>query len=194
MASSDGESSKSHSADGWKERIIIPTLIAGAIGGGVGLISKHRKALGAANSSATYAANLSIVAACYCGARELARDARNSDPDDLMNSAIGGFASGALLGRLQGGRLGAIRCSIIFAVAGTALDFATPQLRPFLHRIKNTLYDNSDENVNGKSSWWKIPEWSPIQVLDEEALAAKRAREEKLYAQRTLGNLRKEEA
>lgn len=38
----------------------------------------------------------------FSGARELARDARASEPDDLVNSMIGGIASGALLGRLQG--------------------------------------------------------------------------------------------
>ena len=30
-------------------------------------MSKHRKVHGLANISATYATNLSIVAACYCG-------------------------------------------------------------------------------------------------------------------------------
>lgn len=43
--------------------------------------------------------------ACACfhsGARELARDARASTPDDPMNSVVGGLASGAVLGRLQG--------------------------------------------------------------------------------------------
>lgn len=38
----------------------------------------------------------------HLGARELARDARASEPGDFMNSVVGGFASGALLGRVQG--------------------------------------------------------------------------------------------
>lgn len=36
------------------------------------------------------------------GAREFVRVSRRSEPDDLMNSAIAGFGTGALLGRLQG--------------------------------------------------------------------------------------------
>lgn len=36
------------------------------------------------------------------GAREFVRVNRNSAPDDLLNSAIGGFGCGAILGRLQG--------------------------------------------------------------------------------------------
>lgn len=39
---------------------------------------------------------------CMTGAREFVRASRTSKPDDLLNSAIGGFGSGALLGRLQG--------------------------------------------------------------------------------------------
>lgn len=42
-------------------------MLAGAVGGGVGLASKHRKALGVANVVASYAANLAIVTGCYCG-------------------------------------------------------------------------------------------------------------------------------
>ncbi|KAK8967794.1 hypothetical protein KSP40_PGU002573 [Platanthera guangdongensis] len=128
----------------------------------------------------------------HLGARELARDARQSEPDDLINSAVGGFASGALLGRLQGGHIGAIRYSIIFAAAGTALDFTELQLRPILHRFMNTVSEGSCDKKDRFSSWWKIPEWSPIQVLDEEALAAKQANEEKMGVQGVLGNQNKE--
>lgn len=39
---------------------------------------------------------------CLVGAREFVRITRRSEHGDLMNSAIGGFFSGALLGRLQG--------------------------------------------------------------------------------------------
>ncbi|RWV94657.1 hypothetical protein GW17_00042784, partial [Ensete ventricosum] len=124
----------------------------------------------------------------YSGAREIARDARFSEPDDLFNSVIGGIASGALLGRLQGGQLGAAKYAISFAAAGTALDFTTIQLRPHFQSFKNTL----TRIKNGNSSW-SFPEWSPIQVLDEEALAAKRAREQQLYARRTFGKLNKKE-
>lgn len=36
------------------------------------------------------------------GAREFVRVSRKAEPDDLLNSAIAGFGSGAILGRLQG--------------------------------------------------------------------------------------------
>lgn len=36
------------------------------------------------------------------GAREFVRVSRKSTSDDLLNSAIGGFGCGAILGRLQG--------------------------------------------------------------------------------------------
>jgi len=39
---------------------------------------------------------------CLPGARELARDARATTPDDPMNSVVGGLASGAVLGLIQG--------------------------------------------------------------------------------------------
>lgn len=49
------------------------------------------------------------------------------------------------------------------------------------------------EHSSGDKDWFTLPEWSPIQVLDEEALAKKRAREEKLFAHRALAKLNKEE-
>ncbi|PON36049.1 Mitochondrial inner membrane translocase subunit [Parasponia andersonii] len=162
-------------------------MASGFIGGGVGLVSKHRKVHGLANISATYATNVAIVTGCYCVAREFVRETRKSDPDDLFNSAIAGFCSGALLGRLQGGPVGAARYSVIFAIAGTTLDYATIKLKVGL---RDWTESTSEEN----KSWLKLPDWSPIQVLDEEALAAKQAREKQLYAQRTLGKLNKEES
>lgn len=156
------------------------------MGGGAGLVSKHRKVHGLANISATYAANFAIVSGCYCGAREFVRMSRTSAPDDLLNSAIGGFGCGAILGRLQGGRAGAVRYSVMFAVAGTAVDYAALKVKPFLKSLRNSSQNND--------SWLKLPEWSPIQVLDEEALAAKRAREQQLFAHRNPHNLNKEES
>jgi hypothetical protein len=41
--------------------------LAGIVGGGAGLISRHRKVHGLKNISATYATNLAIVTGCYCG-------------------------------------------------------------------------------------------------------------------------------
>ncbi|XVF81224.1 hypothetical protein PTKIN_Ptkin15bG0139000 [Pterospermum kingtungense] len=171
--------SSSFSED-WRRRILIPTILAGVAGGGVGLVSKHRKVHGLANISASYAANFAIVTGCYCGAREYVRATRKTGPDDLLNSAIAGFGTGAILGRLQGGRYGAYRYSLIFAVVGSAADFAALKLKPKLRNLSESMFDKNSSSL-------KLPEWSPIQVLDEEALAAKRAREEKLYAQRTLG-------
>ncbi|XP_042513338.1 uncharacterized protein LOC122088216 [Macadamia integrifolia] len=191
---SDEKPSKPSPSEGWKGRILIPTLIAGVVGGGFGLVSKHRKTYGLANISATYATNCSIVTGCYCGAREFVRASRASGPDDLINSAIGGFGCGALLGRLQGGQLGAIRYSVVFAVVGTTVDFATMRLKPLLQKYGESIFGGSDGSEQNTPTWLRLPEWSPIQVLDEEALAAKRAREQQLYAQRTLGNLNEKES
>lgn len=88
---------------------------------------------------------------------------------------------------ISGGRAGAIRYSVMFAVAGTSVDFSILKLKP--------VWKNFSESISQKSEdWLKLPEWSPIQVLDEEALAAKKAREQKLYGQRALGSLNKEES
>ncbi|XP_039027451.1 uncharacterized protein LOC120161255 isoform X2 [Hibiscus syriacus] len=126
-------------------------------GGGFGLVSKHPKVHGLANISATYAINFAIVTGCYCGAREFVTATRKTGPRDLLNTAIAGFGTGAILGRLQA-------------------DFTALKLRPKLRHISESMFD--------KSGSLKLPEWSPMQVLDDEALAAKQAREEKLYRQR----------
>ncbi|KAI3801159.1 hypothetical protein L1987_29262 [Smallanthus sonchifolius] len=170
----------------WRNRILYPTLVGGIVGGGFGLVSRHWKVYGRAGMS-TYATNLAIVIGCYCGAREVVRLSRHSGPDDLLDSAIAGFGTGALLGRLQGGRACAVRYSIVIAVVGTGVDFAAIKLRP--------VFKNMYESVAGdekKQGWFKWPEWLPIQVLDEEALAAKRAREEALRAR--IHDLAKEES
>ncbi|KAL0460464.1 UNVERIFIED_CONTAM: hypothetical protein Slati_0673600 [Sesamum latifolium] len=142
-SSPSSSSSNSSSSDLWKERIIIPTLLAGA--------------------------------------REFVRVSRTGKPDDLLNSVIGGFGSGAILGCLQGGQLGAVRYSVIFAVVGTAVDYATLKLKPAVSKF-----------TEKKDEWLKLPEWSPIKVLDDEAVAAKRAREQQIY--RNVHNLNKEES
>ncbi|KAH7528314.1 hypothetical protein FEM48_Zijuj05G0059600 [Ziziphus jujuba var. spinosa] len=183
----EAPSSSSSSSYGWKERIFIPALLAGIVGGGVGLVSKHRKIHGLANISATYATNFAIVTGCYYGAREIVMKSRLSHPDDLLNSAFAGFGTGAILGRLQGGKYGAVKYSVIFSVVGTTVDYATIKLKPVLRSYT--------ESILGKDgAGFKWPEWSPIQVLDEEKLAAKRAREKELYSQRILGKINKEES
>ncbi|WVZ16075.1 hypothetical protein V8G54_009057 [Vigna mungo] len=99
---SSSSSSSSPSSHDWKTRIVIPTLLAGVAGAGIGLISKHRKTLGLANVCSSYAANFAIVTGCYCGAREFVAATRKTGPDDIWNSGLAGFGTGALLGRLQG--------------------------------------------------------------------------------------------
>ncbi|THF97272.1 hypothetical protein TEA_009240 [Camellia sinensis var. sinensis] len=92
-----------------------------------------------------------------------------------------------------GGQAGAIRYSIIFAVVGTMVDFAALKLKPSLKSFHESIIGSTDSS--GKNGGWlRLPEWSPIQVLDEEELAAKKAREQKLYAERNAHNLRKEES
>ncbi|MED6161406.1 hypothetical protein PIB30_060434 [Stylosanthes scabra] len=146
-------------SNGRKNRILIPTLLAGVAGAGTGLISKHRKSLGLANITASYAANFAIVAGCYCG-----------------------------------GQLGAVRYSVIFAAVGTTIDYATLKAKDFLGdqtKIIREDHENSKKNGN----WFRLPEWFPIRILDEEALARKRAEEEEFLAQRArIRNLREEKS
>ncbi|XP_028767080.1 uncharacterized protein LOC114724786 isoform X2 [Neltuma alba] len=153
-------SSVSSSYD-WKKRVFIPAVVAGVVGSGVGLVSNHRKTLGLANVSASYAANFAIVTGCYCG-----------------------------------GQLGAAKYSAILAIAGTTADFAFLKLKSVLRDYNQSVYQD-DENSQkiGSGSWLRLPEWFPIQVLDEEALAEKRAQQEKFLAQQArIRNLRKEES
>lgn len=82
---------------------------------------------------------------------------------------------------LLGGQAGAVRYSVIFAAVGAAVDYVTPKIKPFISKF-----------AEEKDEWLKLPEWSPIKVLDEEAVAAKRAREEQIY--RNVHNLNKEES
>ncbi|KAG4930498.1 hypothetical protein AAZX31_17G146700 [Glycine max] len=182
------------SSHAWKSRIVIPTLLAGVAGAGAGLISKHRRTLGLATVCSNYAVNFTIVTGCYCGAREFVAATRKTGPDDILNSAVAGFGTGALLGRLQGGQLGAIRYSVMFAVVGTTADFAILKLKDALRDHTKTIYQHI-ENSKKSGTWLKLPEWFPIQVLDEEALAAKRAQEEQFLQQRArIRSLREEES
>lgn len=90
------------------------------------------------------------------------------------------------LAGISGGRAAAIRYSLMFAVVGTSVDFATLKLKPMWKNFIESMLQKSDD-------WLKFPEWSPIQVLDEEALAAKKAREQKLLARQTaIRSLNKE--
>ena len=75
----------------------------------------------------------------------------------------------------------------MFAAVGTSVDFAILKLKPAWKTYSESISQESNE-------WLKLPEWSPIQVLDEEALAAKKAREQKLYGQSSLGSLNGKES
>ncbi|XP_057781034.1 uncharacterized protein LOC130999541 [Salvia miltiorrhiza] len=178
--SSSTSNLSSSNPDHWKQRILIPTVLAGIAGGAVGLVSKHRKVHGLSAISATYASNFAIITGCYCGAREFVRASREGKPDDLLNSVFGGFGSGAILGRLQAGPVGAVRYSVMFAVVGTAVDYATSKIMPAIDELRE------------KDDWLALPEWSPIKILDEEAVAAKRAREQQIY--RDVHNMNKEKS
>lgn len=80
-----------------------------------------------------------------------------------------------------GGPRGAFRYSIIFATVGTAFDYASLRAKPLIERARNM------DSV-------KLPVWFPIQILDEEALAKKKAQEQKLFAETALPRLNKEES
>ena len=47
--------------------LVVVFFKTGVAGGGIGLVSKHRKVHGLANISASYATNFAIVTGCYCG-------------------------------------------------------------------------------------------------------------------------------
>ncbi|KAL0418011.1 UNVERIFIED_CONTAM: hypothetical protein Sradi_1214600 [Sesamum radiatum] len=149
---------------------LILLLLRAAIAVASPTASDYVTAVGRCSSSMSF----------HC-AREFVRVSRTGKPDDLLNSVIGGFGSGAILGRLQGGQLGAVRYSVVFAVVGTAVDYATLKLKPAVSKF-----------TEKKDDWLKLPEWSPIKVLDDEAVAAKRAREQQIY--RNVHNLNKEES
>ena len=95
--------------------------------------------------------------------------------------------------RLVGGPVAAIRYAILFTIAGTTVDYATIKLRPVWKRYKESMLGSNDGSKKN-DGWLKLPDWSPIKVLDEEALAAKQAREKQLNAHRGLGNFTKEES
>lgn len=87
-----------------------------------------------------------------------------------------------------GGQIGAVRYSAIFAVVGTTVDFATIKLKPVVRSYSESILGEKNKG------WLKLPEWSPIQVLDEEELAKKQGRDKHLYAQRAIRKLNNEES
>lgn len=182
---------------GWQQRIYIPTLAAGVVGGGAGILSGILKGHSISKLGIPFAVNSAIVTSCFCGARELARELRVAEPEDPINSLLGGIASGGLLGRLRGGQPRAIQYAIVFATVGTALQFGTLKLQEYIsqEKLKPSSADTSREGESNPSGnkWWTWPEWAPIQKLDEEA-AAKRAQERDMQIQRTIEKLKKGES
>lgn len=188
--------SKYEGSKGWQERIYIPTLAAGLLGGGAGLLGGYFKGHGMVKLSSAYAINLAIVTSCFCGAQELARELRAAEPGDPINSVLGGIASGGFLGRIQGGRPRAFQYAFMFALIGTGLQFGAHKFQeyrsqPFLESSSTDTLGEADKQSEKK--WLSWPEWAPIQKLDEEA-AAKRAQERDLHIQRTIDKLKKGES
>ncbi|GLJ48606.1 hypothetical protein SUGI_1025580 [Cryptomeria japonica] len=179
---------------GWQQRIYIPTVAAGIIGGGAGILSGILKHHGTSKLAITYAVNSAIIASCFCGSRELVRELRAAEPEDPINSVLGGIASGGFLGRIQGGRPRAFYYAFLFATVGTGLQLGTFKLQEYL--AQKNLESSSPhtagevESSPSEKKWWAWPEWAPIQKLDEEA-AAKRAQERDIQIQRTLDKLKK---
>lgn len=82
---------------------------------------------------------------------------------------------------------------MIFAVVGTTADYSILKFTDVLRDYSKRIYEDF-ENAKKNGNWLRLPEWFPIKVLDEEELAAKRAREEQFLAQRErIRNLREEE-
>lgn len=188
--------SKYEGSKGWQERIYIPTLAAGVLGGGAGLLGGYFKGHGMAKLSSAYAINLAIVTSCFCGAQELARELRAAEPGDPINSVLGGIASGGFLGRIQGGKPRAFQYAFMFALIGTGLQFGAHKFQeyrsqPYLESLSTDTLGKAEKPSEKK--WLSWPEWAPIQKLDEEA-AAKRAQERDLHIQRTIDKLKKGES
>ncbi|XP_020525485.1 uncharacterized protein LOC18438217 isoform X3 [Amborella trichopoda] len=157
---------------------------------GEDLIARRRRRTSSSQGWQQRIALPTIVA----GSRELVRELRAAESGDLTNSFIGGIASGAFLGRLQGGQFGAVRYSIIFAFAGTALDYGANQLKSYLESSQDSLSSEPSVQQSGekKDKWLRWPEWAPIQLFDEEA-AAKEAQEKQFFAQQIAMAKLKEE-
>lgn len=148
----------------------------------------------------TVGTNFLVAAACFCGAQEISRELRASEPEHWVDSVIGGLASGALLGHFQGGRARALPMGILFAGVGTGLQLGAVQYREYrLRHFLSTLPSESltaephvevsplEEKTNEDNSW-RLPDWFPIRMLSPEE-AAKRALEEEKKRQQTLNNL-----
>jgi hypothetical protein len=144
--------------------------------------------------------NFLVAATCFGGAQEISRELRASEPEHWLDCALGGLASGALLGHFQGGRARALPMGILFAGVGTGLEQGYIQYREYRIRhflsslpseseslIAEPTADVEEEKLGGDNSW-NLPDWFPIQMLSAEE-AARRALEQERKRQQTLKKL-----
>ncbi|KAL3679687.1 hypothetical protein R1sor_022643 [Riccia sorocarpa] len=185
--------------DGWASRIGRKTLYGAGIGAAAGLSIGAFKGSSYLRWMGSASANSALVTASFCGAQEVVREIRAAEPDDPLNCIPGGLISGAALGRLHGGPSRALPCALLFAVVGTGLQYGENLLQGYRLRrfmeIRNPEFVPEKETViepkvDGEK--WKFPEWFPIQVLDEEA-AAKRKAEKELEFKMRVESLHKGE-
>ncbi|KAG0557713.1 hypothetical protein KC19_11G151700 [Ceratodon purpureus] len=187
-------------SEGWASRIIGKSVVAGGVGAGAGVLIGAVKGQPALRFGVAVGTNFLVAASCFCGAQEISRELRASEPEHWVDSVIGGLASGALLGHFQGGRARALPMGILFAGVGTGLQLGAAQYREYrLRHFLSTLPSESlivepqvevsavEEKTNEDNSW-RLPDWFPIQMLSAEE-AAKRAQEEEKKRQQRLKSL-----
>ncbi|KAL3683460.1 hypothetical protein R1sor_001482 [Riccia sorocarpa] len=171
--------------DGWAYRIGHKTLYGAGIGAAAGLGMGAFKGSSYLRLMGSASANFALVTASFCGAQEVVREIRAAEPDDPLNCIPGGLISGAALGRFHGGPTRALPCALLFAVVGTGLQYGENLLHEY--RLRRLIEIRNPELVPEKemviepkveSEKWKFPEWFPIQVLDEEAAAKRKAQKE----------------
>ncbi|KAG6555665.1 hypothetical protein Mapa_002901 [Marchantia paleacea] len=171
--------------DGWASRISYRTLYATAAGAAAGFGVGVYKGAGYPRWMGIMSNNFALVTAGFCGSQELVREIRAADPDDPLNCVPGGLISGGVLGRFQGGPSRALPCALLFAVVGTSLQYVVNRLEDYRLRrfieISNPELVPKNEVVlehKAETEKWNFPEWFPIQVLDEEAAAKRKAEKE----------------
>ncbi|XP_024360113.1 uncharacterized protein [Physcomitrium patens] len=188
-------------SDGWGYRILSKSLAAGGFGAGAGLLVGAVRGQPALRLGLSVGTNFLIAASCFGAAQEISRELRAAEPENLIDAAVGGFASGALLGHFHGGRARTLPMGILFAVVGTGLQLGAAEYKEYrIRHFLNTLPSEpliADANVEvpvvkeeetTEESSWKLPDWFPIQMLSAEQ-AAKRAAEQEKKRQKTVENL-----
>lgn len=179
---------------GWGQRIASRTCAAAVVGAAVGAAVGASRGHGVVRWAGIVAANGAVATAGFCSAQELVRELRAAHPEDLVNCVLGGLASGALLGRLQGGPARALPSALLFAAVGTALQFGSVELREyrlrkFMESMTALEVPTAVEAPPLPLKDWQFPEWFPIQRLTEED-AAKREAQRQRNLRETVENLR----